>query len=206
MAVDYRAVHFLCSAQRPRDYPPDEGLEVAFAGRSNAGKSSAINAVTGRRDIARTSKTPGRTQLLNFFALDPQRRLVDLPGYGYARVPEAVRRQWRGMVERYLGQRRSLRGIVVVLDIRRGLTDLDLQLLRWCAAARLPIHLLASKSDKLGRGAATEALRAIGRDLEREGLTATRQLFSASRGTGIDRARERLDHWLEAGVEAAREG
>src|SRR5262245_26320941 len=116
---------FLTSAWQPAHFPPDEGVEVAFAGRSNAGKSSALNAITGRRDLARTSKTPGRTQLINFFGLDAKRRLTDLPGYGYAKVPEQMRRHWRELLTRYVEARASLAGLIIVMDIRHPLTDFD---------------------------------------------------------------------------------
>ena len=155
---DYRQVRFLTSVASIRDLPPDRGREVAFAGRSNAGKSSAINALTGRRNLARTSRTPGRTRLVNFFELDELHRLVDLPGYGYARVPRSMTREWGTLVGKYLQSRRSLAGVVVLMDIRRPLTDLDETLLDWCRAADLPLVAVLTKADKLARGRRAAAL------------------------------------------------
>jgi len=153
-AIRYRAARFLDSVNAFPRLPPDSGREVAFAGRSNAGKSSALNVLTGQRQLARASKTPGRTQLLNFFEVEPERLLVDLPGYGYARVPDAVRRHWQALLERYLRERAALRGLLLLMDIRHPLTELDRGMLDCCAARALPVHVLLTKADKLGRGAA----------------------------------------------------
>src|SRR5574344_3130863 len=144
---------FLISAARVDQCPPDEGLEVAFVGRSNSGKSSALNTLT-RASLARTSKTPGRTQLLNFFALDEDRRLVDLPGYGYAKVPIPLKLHWQQHLEAYLSSRESLCGVVLMMDIRHPLTEFDRMMLDWALASRLPIHVLLTKADKLTFGAA----------------------------------------------------
>jgi GTP-binding protein len=191
----YRRARFLTGAHQIVQLPPDEGAEVAFAGRSNVGKSSVINAITGLGGLARTSRTPGRTQQINFFTLDEGRRLVDLPGYGYAQVPLALQRHWQGVVERYLKGRRSLHGVVVVMDARHPLKDLDRGMLDWCAAMALPVHVLLTKADKLGHAAATTTLRAVAADLAgRGGMTV--QLFSATRGQGIDEVCSRLDSWL----------
>ena len=141
----YHRARYLTSAPRLRDAPPDNGHEVAFAGRSNAGKSSAINAITRQKNLARTSKTPGRTQLLNFFELDTGRRLVDLPGYGYAKVPEAVQRQWGDAMAEYVNQRHSLRGLFLLMDIRHPLTEVDLQMLAWCRHRRMPAHIALTR-------------------------------------------------------------
>ena len=193
----YRRARFQLSAPDPRHLPPDRGREVAFAGRSNSGKSSALNAITGQGSLARTSKTPGRTQAINVFPLDEDGavRLVDLPGYGYARVPESVRAHWRRALPRYLERRRSLRGLMLVMDIRHPLTDFDRQMLAWCEAAGLPSHVLLNKADKLGRGRATTALRAV-RDALADYPGASVQLFSATKATGIDEAHRQLDEWL----------
>ena len=145
---------FVISANRPAQFPPDKGSEVAFAGRSNAGKSSALNAIAGRKSLARTSKTPGRTRLVNFFALPDGDRLVDLPGYGYARVPEAMRRHWRHLMEAYFNQRRSLAGLILVMDVRRPLTEYDRQMLAWSEGVGCLTHILLTKADKLSRGKA----------------------------------------------------
>jgi GTP-binding protein len=192
----YRHARFLTSGRRRQEFPPDRGHEVAFAGRSNAGKSSAINRIVGQRSLARVSKTPGRTQLINFFELDDERRLVDLPGYGYAKVPDAERRQWGKMIEGYLGGRASLRGVVIVMDVRRGLTDYDRQMLEWCRADTLAAHLLLTKTDKVSRGSALQTARSIERELTKEGLEASWQLFSATKGAGVEEAQARLDAWL----------
>ena len=189
----YARATFLISANHPRQFVPDEGREVAFAGRSNAGKSSAINAITGRRGLARTSKTPGRTQLINFFGLDGERRLVDLPGYGFAKVPEAMLDHWRRLMEAYFRNRRSLAGLVVVMDCRRPLTDFDRQMLDWAGHAGCPVHVLLTKADKLSRGKASAALQATRRTL---GPAVGVQLFSALKGTGVDEARGALDSMI----------
>lgn len=187
----FEQARFLVSAADPGQFPPDAGAEVAFAGRSNAGKSSAINAIVRRRALARTSKTPGRTRLLNFFELAPMRRLVDLPGYGYASGPEKERRTWGPLVDA-LHQRACLRGLFVIVDARRGLTAGDERLLEW-AAPEQRVHVLLSKADKLGRSEAVRALREAGRRL---GPRASVQLFSALAGTGVAEAQETLAAWL----------
>ncbi|MCB1631226.1 MAG: YihA family ribosome biogenesis GTP-binding protein [Pseudomonadales bacterium] len=185
----------MLSAARLAQCPTDHGAEVAFAGRSNAGKSSAINTICAQTKLARTSKTPGRTQQINFFALDEQRRLVDLPGYGFARIPEELRRAWGRLVEGYLRERQSLAGIVLLMDVRHPLKEQDRQLIRWAAALAIPLHVLLTKSDKLARGAAKSALLAVSRELATVPAT-TVQLFSALDGSGIDEARARLDAWF----------
>lgn len=190
----YRAARFLTSAHRANQAPPDTGAEVAFAGRSNSGKSSAINAITGQNRLARTSKQPGRTQLINFFALDDERRLVDLPGYGYAKVPLAMKQHWQKAMEEYLRQRGSLRGVVLIMDVRHPLTDFDWQMLEWCTHRGLPVHVLLTKADKLKRGAAQNTLLAVRRELDGPAITV--QLFSALRGIGIEEAHAQLDAWL----------
>ena len=190
--------------------PPDRGGEVAFAGRSNAGKSSAINVITGVRSLARISKTPGRTQQINFFCLEEGQRLVDLPGYGYARVSQDVRLAWQQLVEKYLETRQSLRGLVVLMDVRHPLTGIDNHLAHWCFIAGLPLHVLLTKADKLSRGAATSTLHRVRQDLQKayarsissEGNqehVPTVQLFSALKKTGVDEIHAKLDEWLNFG-------
>jgi GTP-binding protein len=188
----FQQAKFLVSAAAPPQFPPDIGAEVAFAGRSNAGKSSAINAITQRRGLARTSKTPGRTRLLNFFELAPQRRLVDLPGYGYASGPETERRSWQPLIEA-LHTRASLKGLFLIVDARRGLTEGDAGLLEW-AAPNQRVHVLLSKADKLTRSEAARALRTAQDELAGR---ATLQLFSAMEGTGVREAQETLLGWLK---------
>ena len=185
----FPSVEFLTSSWQPRQFPADVGAEVAFAGRSNAGKSSALNAITGRKDLARTSKTPGRTQLINFFALNEQQRLADLPGYGYAKVPEKMRDHWRQLMERYVETRESLAGVVIVMDSRHPLTEFDWQMLEWTGAQNLPVHLLLTKADKLGRGESMATLKKV-RSAVGDGVTA--QLFSAVNKTGVDEARKEV--------------
>lgn len=183
----FSQISFLLSAWQPHQFPPDLGAEVAFAGRSNAGKSSALNAIAGRKDIARTSKTPGRTQLINFFSLGGDQRLADLPGYGYAKVPEDMKRHWRELLTRYVEARESLGGLVIVMDSRRPLTDFDQQMLSWTQANRLSTHLLLTKADKLSRSDQNLTIRKV-RAAVGEGVTA--QLFSAVDKTGVDEARK----------------
>jgi GTP-binding protein len=192
----YRQARFLLGAHELTQLPPDTGLEVAFAGRSNAGKSSALNVITGQRALARISKTPGRTQQINFFELGEQRLLVDLPGYGYAKVPDSVRRHWQRVMEGYLTQRQALVGLVLMMDVRRPLTDLDRQLLDWCRHRGLSSHTLLTKADKLSRGKAGAALQATTRALARDYPGATVQLFSALKCSGVDAVRQRLDQWF----------
>lgn len=193
----YRKAKFLLSAPDLRAMPLDRGFEVAFAGRSNAGKSSAINAIVDQSSLARTSKTPGRTQQIVFFALDDARRLVDLPGYGYAKVAGPLRRQWQQALSQYLQQRRSLHGLVLLMDIRRPLTDFDRQMLDWCAASGLPVHVLLTKSDKLNRGPANATLLACRKELRASYPACSIQLFSALKRDGIDHVHQVLNQWLE---------
>ena len=197
MHGDYRQARFLKGVARLSALPADVGAEVAFAGRSNAGKSSVINALTGRAALARISKTPGRTRQLNFFVLDDEEhRLVDLPGYGYASVPVAVKRRWADLVEGYLRSRRSLRGVVLLMDARRPFTDADSQLVEWCTHAGLATHVLLNKSDKLSRGAGARVLAEAHKRLAPLGDENVAQLFSATRKTGVDELGARLDAWL----------
>jgi GTP-binding protein len=188
----YHQAELLLSAAHERHFPPDQGAEVAFAGRSNAGKSSAINALTRRRALARISKTPGRTRLLNFFQLSPGCRIVDLPGYGYAAASAAERATWAPMTTA-LAQRASLRGLFLIVDSRRGVLEGDAGLLAWAQQASCPVHVLLTKSDKLKRAELAQALAAARRALAGR---ATVQAFSAVDGTGLDQARAQLDHWL----------
>ena len=194
--ADYRQARFLTSVAGIRDLPPDRGREVAFAGRSNAGKSSAVNALTGRRNLARTSRTPGRTRLINVFELDERRRLVDLPGYGYAKVPRSMSREWGVLVGRYLESRASLAGVVVLMDIRHPLTELDAALLDWCRAARRPVLAVLTKADKLARGRRAAAVAEVRGSLAGYGDAAHVMAFSATRQIGRRELEERLDAWL----------
>jgi len=189
----YPEARFVSSAHRPGQFLPDEGREVAFAGRSNAGKSSAINAILGRRGLARTSKTPGRTQLVNFFHVGEGLRITDLPGYGYARVPEPVRRHWGQLMDTYFRERRSLAGLFLVMDVRHPLTEFDSRMLAWADSVGCPVHVLLTKADKLSRGKAAATRHSVVRAL---GPDAGVQLFSALKATGVDEARSVLDGML----------
>jgi GTP-binding protein len=184
---------FLKSAARPADFPPDRGAEVAVVGRSNSGKSSAINRIVGIRKLARVSKTPGRTQLINFFEIAPERRLVDLPGYGFARVPDSTRAKWQSLIEAYFEERRSLRGLIVTVDIRRGFMEPDRRMIDWAASLGVEVLALLSKADKLSRGAGLSQQRAMAAEA-REGVEVA--LFSATSGLGVDTARRKLQAWL----------
>jgi GTP-binding protein len=190
----YPQAGFIKSANAPKQFVPDEGAEVAFAGRSNAGKSSAINIIVNRRQFARTSKTPGRTQLVNFFSLRETERLVDLPGYGFARVPGSTRHHWADLMADYFEMRKSLTGMFLIVDIRRRLTDFDRSMLAFADSVGLPVHVLLTKADKLKRGQAAKALLEVRRDL---GSAATVQQFSALNRLGEEEARAKLEEFLK---------
>jgi GTP-binding protein len=196
----YQHAQLLLSAAAPSQFPADRGAEVAIAGRSNAGKSSAINAITGRHALARTSKLPGRTRLLNFFELSPQARLIDLPGYGYAEGPREQRHDWARLIEA-LAPRLSLKGLMLVIDARRGVQDSDEQLLAWAEQHQRAVHVLLSKADQLRR---SEGRALLARTQAQLSGRAAVQLFSVRDGTGIEEARARLAAWLaDAGQEKA---
>ena len=196
-AAVFGELEFVLGAARLAQLPEDQGLEVAFGGRSNAGKSTAINSLAGRRALARTSKTPGRTQQINFFRLDDERRIVDLPGYGFARAPIAAQRQWGRLVEGYLQSRECLAGLVLLVDARRPLTALDQQMIAWCDAGQLAVHVVLTKSDKLSQSKAMAALAATERALAALRVPWRVQLFSAPRRRGIDELAMRLQQWLK---------
>jgi len=192
----FRHAVFETSVAKPEDLPEPTGPEIAFAGRSNAGKSSAINALAGHTRLAYVSKTPGRTQLINMFRLKGGAALVDLPGYGYAQVPEEVRRQWRGLLEHYLTQRTQLAGLVLIMDARRPFTELDRQMVAWFAPRGKPIHCLLTKADKLTRQEQAKALRAVRAEVADAGSPITAQLFSSLKKTGIEEASAIIGGWL----------
>ena len=194
----FRQAQFVLSAPELRQLPGDAGAEIAFAGRSNAGKSSALNAICDQTGLARTSKTPGRTQQFVVFALDESRRLIDLPGYGYAKVPEAMRAHWRKVIDAYLRQRQSLRAVVLIIDCRHPLKDFDRQMLTYCRDIGLGCHMLLTKADKLSRSQGTAALAAVQRECKVQGWPASVQLFSALANTGVDEARMTLYALLNA--------
>lgn len=194
----YTQAKFINSSPSLGDTPPDQGLEVAFAGRSNAGKSSAINTLTRQNGLARISKTPGRTQLLNFFAINEQQRLVDLPGYGYAQVPLEVKKKWHKLMETYLTGRKSLCAIILVMDVRHPLTDFDWQMVEWCEHTGLPLHILLTKADKLNFGAAKNTLLQVQKELQDASFPLTVQLFSSLKKSGIDEVHDALDRFFSA--------
>jgi GTP-binding protein len=188
----FRNAHFALSAPELRQLPRDVGAEIAFAGRSNAGKSSALNAICDQTGLARTSKTPGRTQHFVVFAIDEGHRLVDLPGYGYAKVPEKMREHWRRTIDAYMKERESLRAVVLIMDSRHPLKEFDLQMLAYCRDIGLACHVLLTKADKLSRNEAASALATVRRECKAQGWPATAQLFSAPARTGLDEARKIL--------------
>ena len=194
--VNFRHAAFMQSASAVENAPPDIGWEVAFAGRSNSGKSSAINALTEQGKLARTSRTPGRTQLINFFGLSANQRLVDLPGYGFAKVPLAVKKKWNQQLERYLQYRESLRGLVMLMDIRHPLTDPDKQMLGWAVAASMPVHILLTKSDKLKRGPAQNTLLSVRGELAAHAELVSVQCFSSLKRQGVDELGKQINRWL----------
>lgn len=194
--LNFRKAAFLQSASAIENAPTDFGSEVAFAGRSNSGKSSAINTLTHQGKLARTSRTPGRTQLINFFSLSEHQRLVDLPGYGFAKVPLAVKKKWNQQLERYLQYRESLRGLVMLMDIRHPLTEPDRQMLGWAVTASMPVHILLTKADKLKRGPAQSTLLSVREELSTQSDLISVQLFSSLKRQGVDTLGRQLNHWL----------
>jgi len=194
MSITLSTATYKLAAHLPRQLPADTGREVAFAGRSNAGKSSALNAMCNQHRLAKTSKTPGRTQQLVYFEVQPERYLVDLPGYGYAKVPMDLKAHWQAFINGWLQERQALVGLVIVMDIRHPLREFDLKMLDYAHARALPAHCLLTKADKLGRGAAGNTLLAVRRDL---GVRGTVQLFSSETKQGIDEARAVVTNWLQ---------
>ncbi len=196
-SIAFNRARFEKSAPSLRQCPADEGIEVAFAGRSNAGKSSAINTLAQNGKLARTSKTPGRTQLINFFSLGDNKRLVDLPGYGFAKVPRAMKQTWDHNLAEYLQRRKSLKGLVLLMDIRHPLQDYDRQMIRWAAESLLPVHILLTKADKLKYGPAKAVLLKVVEQLQREGLRheVSVQLFSALKQSGLEELTALLNDW-----------
>ncbi len=198
----YQQAAFVTGAHNLSQLPADEGIEVAFAGRSNSGKSSAINRICGQKSLARTSKTPGRTQQINYFILDDERHIVDLPGYGYAKVSAKVKQHWQHTLEAYLQTRQSLRGLVLMMDVRHPMNDFDRQMIAWCQQVGMPLHILLTKADKLSRGPGGNVLQQVrlllAKDyaVERDQPWATVQLFSALKGVGVEEAWQKLDVWF----------
>ncbi|MDH2924984.1 cell division checkpoint GTPase YihA [Nicoletella semolina] len=201
--LNYHKTHFLISAPDIRHLPEDAGIEIAFAGRSNAGKSTALNALTNQKNLARTSKTPGRTQLINVFEVEPNCKLVDLPGYGYASVPEEMKLKWQKALGEYLQKRECLGGIVILMDIRHPLKDLDQQMIEWAVSAQLPILLLLTKADKLSQSARSKQIKMV-----REAILPFQgdiqvEVYSALNKVGIEKLASRLDSWFTAAFNIA---
>lgn len=192
----YRNANFLLSVYALEQLPTDVGIEVAFAGRSNAGKSSALNTLTQNKRLARISKTPGRTQAINLFEIDPQRRLVDLPGYGYASVSKTLKQNWQRLLVQYLEKRTCLQGLMLIMDIRHPLKQLDQQLLSWAETAQLPTHILLTKADKLSQTAAANTLNKTAKQLSSFKHPLSIQFFSATKKTGAQEALQVLNHWF----------
>lgn len=194
----YHKAEFLLSVAKLNQLPPDEGYEVAFAGRSNAGKSSALNFITRCHGLAKTSKTPGRTQLINLFGLDEERRLVDLPGYGYAKVSHEIRERWQATLAKYLEVRTCLRGLILLMDIRHPLKELDQSMLDWAFSRGLPVHILLTKADKLSRSAGLQVLKEVTDAIKagglQEGISA--QLFSTPKKMGLEEVYVVLNQWM----------
>jgi GTP-binding protein len=193
---NYHMAHFVTSAPDIRHLPQDVGIEVAFAGRSNAGKSSALNALTRQKSLARTSKTPGRTQLINLFEVEEGIRLVDLPGYGYAQVPEEMKLKWQKALGEYLQKRECLQGLVVLMDIRHPLKDLDMQMIEWAVVMQVPVMILLTKADKLASGARKGQLNQVRQALASLEGDIQIEYFSALKKIGVDKLEQKLNHWF----------
>ena len=198
--INFKSAEFLISAPSLKLCPPDNGAEIAFVGRSNAGKSSAINTLTRNNKLVRTSKTPGCTQLINFFQLHKSAdlRLVDLPGYGYAKVPKEVQQKWQKHLTQYLNERQSLRGIILVTDVRHPMQEFDTMMINWAVQSEMPLHVLLNKSDKLSRGAAQNTLLNYRQELTNSGFPNLVSLFSSVSGEGVDQLAQQLGLWLQS--------
>lgn len=193
--LNYQQTHFVTSAPDIRHLPADTGIEVAFAGRSNAGKSSALNTLTNQKSLARTSKTPGRTQLINLFEVVEGKRIVDLPGYGYAEVPEEMKRKWQRALGEYLEKRLCLKGLVVLMDIRHPLKDLDRQMIEWAVDSEIAVLVLLTKADKLASGARKAQLNAVREAVHAFNGDVQVEAFSSLKKLGVDKLRQKLDSW-----------
>lgn len=206
--INFHKAVFTQSAPSIRECPPETGIEVAFAGRSNAGKSSAINALTNNHKLARVSKTPGRTQLINYFALSDTQRLVDLPGYGYAKVSRTMKEEWQRHLSEYLRERQCLAGLILLMDIRHPLQEFDTTMLDWANQSKMPVHILLTKADKLSRGQAGNTLMAVRKSVKNAGMgdLVSAQCFSSLKNTGIDELKAKLQSWLAPEENIAADG
>lgn len=193
---NYQNAEFMLSVAGLEQLPPDEGVEIAIVGRSNAGKSSVLNMLTQNKRLARVSKTPGRTQLINLFAVDEHRRIADLPGYGYAKVPDEMKRKWQQLLDSYLRSRNCLRGLILVMDIRHPLKEFDENMLHWCSEAGLPVHILLNKSDKLTQSAGMRTLQEVSKTITKYSMELSIQTFSTLKFNGLNEFREKLDQWF----------
>ncbi|MGF1686932.1 ribosome biogenesis GTP-binding protein YihA/YsxC [Photobacterium japonica] len=202
--LNYRNTKFITSAPSIRQLPTDAGVEIAFAGRSNAGKSSALNRITDQKNLARTSKTPGRTQLINMFEVVPGCNLIDLPGYGFAQVPLAMKLKWQESLGEYLQKRECLQGLVVLMDIRHPLKDLDQQMIMWAIESRLPVLVLLTKADKLKSGVRKQQLMKVRETVATFGGDVQAEVFSSLKGIGVDQVRRQLDAWCAPELERQR--
>lgn len=196
--INFHGATFEQSAPSIRECPPESGAEVAFAGRSNAGKSSAINALTQNSKLARTSKTPGRTQLINFFSVGEGQKLVDLPGYGYAKVARSMKEQWQENLSEYLQKRECLRGLILLMDIRHPMQEFDTMMINWAVEIDMPVHILLTKADKLKRGPAQSTLLAVNKQMKEAGVEdlVTAQCFSSLKRDGVEALKAKLTEWL----------
>ncbi|PFG45592.1 cell division checkpoint GTPase YihA [Vibrio sp. ES.051] len=194
--IHYQNTHFITSAPDIRHLPEDEGVEIAFAGRSNAGKSSALNRLTNQRSLAKTSKTPGRTQLINLFKVEEGCHIVDLPGYGFAQVPLEMKNKWQKSLGEYLQKRQCLKGLVVLMDIRHPMKDLDQQMIFWAIDSHIPVQVLLTKADKLKSGARKQTLLKVRQQVETFGGDVAVDVFSSLKGLGVDQLRAKLDTWF----------
>ena len=194
--IHYQNTHFITSAPDIRHLPEDEGVEIAFAGRSNAGKSSALNRLTNQKGLAKTSKTPGRTQLINLFKVEEGCHIVDLPGYGFAQVPVEMKNKWQKSLGEYLQKRECLKGLVVLMDIRHPMKDLDQQMIFWAIDSHIPVQVLLTKADKLKSGARKQTLLKVRKQVETFGGDVSVDVFSSLKGLGVDQLRAKLDTWF----------
>lgn len=193
MPLPYASAQFITSLAKPGTLPETAGPEVAFAGRSNAGKSTTLNKICRRKNLARTSKTPGRTQLINYFEMSNGARLIDLPGYGYAKAPISQKKQWGKLIEYYIQNSPTLNGLVIVMDSRHPMKEGDIQMIQWCEHCNLPMILLLNKIDKLKNSAAARSLQSVKKSVAELSISSTVIPFSASKGTGLDRLHDELD-------------